>query len=387
VRSLVLSVAVMACHSRDVPPDPQPLPSPPVGSPAPTGSSPTWTGEPIASRTVTPEPTTFSLGNDLIVAHPTPQGWLGLKLRDVGSDFTSDIVDSRGVIASDKSASLLASDDAMYVVFDTGDDKPPHMARLANRKLVPMTGDFALRWAFGHVGIANDTRAGLATQHWQTIAIDHDKLSVVETSKGPYATGAARLGAEIIVAVREHDPKGDTMDKARALIAAQNGDATNLGRIIGQPRGWLLHVDNNGHVTSREVFAEQTPGQVAATKSGWLVIVTEGTAGHGFKDGVMLGRAPGSPSLHVLARDLELGSGLIAAGDWACFYTMPGESRVVHCVDPVRRIHVTSPTLPDNVNLYGIETAPTSRLLLHHSWYRDGYAKPAVDDTLALALP
>lgn len=386
-------ITLLACHSGDAP---APRPDPagarePASTGSPTGSSPGasagWSGDAIAPRTVVAEPTTFALGDDLTIAVATANGWLGTKLRAVGGDFLDDLVDARGVIGTVKSAHLIASGPATYVVVDTG-DAPPRVSRLAGRKLVPLAGNLGVRWVFDNVAIANDTSGGLATQHWQTIAIDHDKLSVVETSDGPYATGAARVGADIVVAIREHDPPANVTDKADALLAAQNGDPASLARIVGQPRGWLMHVDGTGHVTSTEPFPDQTPGQVAATRSGYLVVATEGTTAAMFDDGLLLARAPKDPALHVLARGLASTSQLMAAGDWACLYTMSSDdTRVVHCVDPVRRLHVTSQALTDNVTLYGIELLPTPRLILHHSWARDGYAKPFVEETLALALP
>ena len=372
---------VVACHSHEPPPSAEPPPTPSL----PPELEAAWTGEAIEPRVVHTAPTAFPLGNDLTIATLTAHGWLGTRMKSV-EGFIDEIVDEHGVIATGPSASLVVDGDVVYVVFEPA-DQPARVTRLDKRKLVPVTGEVGFHWAFGGVGIENDTRAGLKTQRWQTVAIDHDKSSVVETSDGPYATGATRLGNEVIVSTREHDPPASNEDKAAALIAAQNGHTMGLAGLVGQPRGWLLHVDAKGHVASKELFDAQTPSHVATTKSGWLVISTEGTAGHMFNDGVLLARAPNDPTLRVIARNIELGSKLIAAGDWACMYTMPGDARVVHCVDPVRRIHVTSEPLTDNIMLYGIELTPKPRLVLHHTWYREGYGKPAAEDTLEIALP
>jgi hypothetical protein len=391
VRFLLIA-ALCACRSREAPPASSPPPrSQPPKPPAPAEAAVEWTGEPIAPTTVEPQPAQFALGNDVVLAVATPRGWLATRLRRSGTELVDDVVDERGVLATDHSARVVAADEHVYVVFERA-DAPTRVSRLDGRKLVPLAGEAGLHWAFdigkSAVGIVNDTAAGLATQHWQTVAIEGNTLRVVESSTlGDYATGAARLGSELVVATREHDPSASTEAKAAALVAADHGNTAAFAGLVGQPRGWLLHVDASGHVTSREPFTAQTPGQLAVTRDGWLVIATEGTAATLFRDGVLLGRAPGSSTLQVLARDIELGSQLFAAGSWACLYTMPGETRVVHCVDPVRRLHVATPALRDNVALYGIEPKPTPHLLFRHSWYPGGYGKPVADDTLSLALP
>jgi hypothetical protein len=359
---------------------------PPATAPTPPSAAPpsAWVGEPIEPRIEAPESAAVPLA-DVVAAVQTAHGWAGLRVRTVGNDLVNDLVDATGVVATAPSFYLIGDRDPLYVLrYD--DFRLTQVSRLVGRKLVPLSGTIELKWTFGAVGIANDTR-DLHTQYWQTVAIGATALAVVETGTGVYATGATRVGDDVVVAAREHDPKASVDAKAAAVMASERGDHRAMAAIVGQPRGWLLHVDGNGHVTHTEAFPDQTPGLLASTASGWLVIATDGTAAGGFQDGVVVARAPGDPALHLLARDIASASQLTANGDWACWYAMPGESRVVHCVDPVRRLHVATPPLPDNVTLYGIERGAAARLLLRHAWYPHGYGQPEQVDTLALALP
>lgn len=389
MRHALLVVSLLACGQREPPPRVDPPLAPSVAAPQIADAAATWSGDPIEARVVEPESATFELGNDIATVVRTPSGWLAVRVREDGGQIVEDVIDKRGVIATARSLQLVGGAPRAFVVeYDT--DRRPSVSRVDGRKLVKLAGAIDLRWVFDGVGIANDTSRGLKTQRWQTIAVERDTLRVVETSQGeryPYATGATLLDDHVIVATREHDPPASDAEKAAALVEADRGNTGAFARIVGQPRGWLLRVDKTAKVVESELFAQQPPNQVAATASGWLVVATEGTAARMYKDGILLARAPNDASLRVLGRDLELVSQLIAAGDWACLYTMPGDNRVIHCVDPVRRLHVKSPPLADNVTLYGIELAPKPRLVFQHRHYRDGYGKPVVEETLALALP
>lgn len=373
-------VLVIACGHRDASPPP-PSPSPPEHA--------AWRGEPFAVQNVATQPAHFALGDDVSSAVRVPHGWLARRRKD---DARTEILDERGTIATIPTPgfttpSLVVDGDAVYVVVDSA-EAPPHVLRLDGRKLVPLAGAFRPSWVFGAVAIGNE--GDPRTQHWRTFAIGKTKLAPVEVTQGTdYATGAARVGDDIIVATRDHDPPSGASDveKANALIASEHGSHAAFAAIIGQANGYLVHLDASGHLVRREPFPDQTPGKLAVTSDGTLVVATEGTARGGFADGVLLARAPGASDFTLVASGLELASDLIAAGSWVCLFTMPGDTRVVHCVDPVRKLHVASEPLRDNINLLGIEPTPAPRVLLRHTWYPGGYGKPVVEDVVALPLP
>ena len=366
-------------------------PSPASASPAAPAAASPWAGEPIAATVVHTAPARFALGDDVMIARQFASGWVGTKFHESSDrELRDDLFDQRGVIATAHSFSLVVADSQLLVLARDKLDGPARISRLVKRKLLPLRGTGDFRWAAelgGHlVAIGNDASVGLDMQHWQTYVLDRDRLVAVETPASPhrdYATGAARLGAELVVATREHDrPSAATVqERAAAITASERGDHRALAQIGGETEGYLLHVDARGHVTRRDPFGPQAPHELAALADGTLVIATEGTLAHGLQDAALLVRRRDADAPTLLARDLAMPGQLMAAGEWACLDEMPGDTRVVHCVNPARKLHVRSEPLSGTVTLLGIEA---HRVIVRQTSYRGAVAN---EQTLELALP
>ena len=105
--------------------------------------------------------------------------------------------------------------------------------------------------------------------------------------------------------------------------------------------------------TAQPFTGTAAPAATVITAAGWTVRTSDAT---------LVASAPNDPRPRLLVADLAHPTPLIAGGSWACLTTLPGAQRIVHCVDPVRRLHITSQPLPAAVTLAGIEP---SRLVLH----------------------
>lgn len=399
MRSIVPLLSLFAIGACDrgkdaVPPSPSP--------PAATASAAAAAPPPrLPVIEVKPEPTPF-VTTSAAGARLGPKGWLWSRESGAKDEYEI-VVSAAGAPGGPKITApaprpgiphFFATPTRSFVWYEEHDRHPPQVFAIEGGRTRLVEGLLPSEWAFDlHDGrtLFVGTRGGriMVASHWHlTIAGKEGPIEVVSAPGRESAWGAARLGEGFVVAVREpiEMAGATTPQKVSAVLGVLDGDGASAAALAEPARGALLFLDRDGHVTRREWIGPQRPAGLATTAQGWLVVLGEGTLARGLRDAVLVARAPGEAGFRVLLSDIETPGPLRARGDWSCFTEMPsrmrGEAYVVHCVDPVRGLHLRTPPLEGMVSVVDVEVGERPRAWLMRLRFR-GEPK---EEVLALAL-